>query len=171
MREFKESHSSGSYLCSYQGCPRASQGFSSLELRQQHEESHAPRFQCPNPACGFWKCSSEAALRKHTAKYHDGQDVSGVPNSLNSSLRRVPQERSLFRLATPRIRSPMQESPIDESLTGTGSSKAITSEDGPRDYILQLFLLNEQQHGVLSGWQATINQQERLANVQQMYVT
>ena len=100
MREFRVSHSSGSYLCSYQGCPRASQGFSSAELRQQHEENHAPRFQCPNPACGFWKCSSEAALRKHTTKYHDAQDVSDVPNSIHRSVREVPQERSLFRLST-----------------------------------------------------------------------
>ena len=171
MREFRVSHSSGSYLCSHQGCPRASQGFSSLELRQQHEESHAPRFQCPNPACGFWRCSSEAALRKHTAKYHDGQDVSGVPNSLNSSVRGVPQERSLFRLSTPRIRSPMQEFPIHESLTGTGSSKANTSEDPHRDYVSQVFLLNEQQHRGRTGWQATINQQARLDNVHQLYVT
>ena len=190
MREFRVSHSSGSYLCSYQGCPRASQGFSSLELRQQHEESHAPRFQCSNPACGFWKCSSEAALRKHTTKYHDGQDVSSVPNSLNSSVRGVPQERSLFRLATPRIRSPMQTYPTYESLAGTGSSKATTpGEHRPalfpppetpllhpplelplQDHITQSFLLREQ-HQVLTGWQATINQQERLANVQQMYVT
>ena len=171
MREFKESHSSGSYLCSYQGCPRASQGFSSLELRQQHEESHAPRFQCSNPACGFWKCSSEAALRKHTTKYHDGQDVSGVPNSFDSSLKGAPQERSLFRLATPRIKSPMQEYPIDESLTDTGFSKANTSKEVARDYIFQLLLLNEQQHGVPTGWQAKVNRQERLENVQQMYVT
>ncbi len=143
------SHSSGSYLCSYQGCPRASQGFSSLDLRRQHEESHASRFQCPNPACGFWKCSSEAALRKHTAKYHDGQDVSGVPNSLNSSWREIPQERSLFRLATPRRRSPKQENPTDESFAGTGSSKATTPSehlpalhqplgDAVQDYISQL---------------------------------
>ena len=186
MREFRVSHSSGSYVCSYQGCPRASQGFSSVELRQQHEENHAPRFQCSNPACGFWKCSSEAALRKHTAKYHDGQAVSCVPNSLNSSLRGVPQERSLFRLATPRKRSPMQEYSTYESLAGTESSEGTTPGQHPRapfpplnsalrDHTSQLFLLNEhglhEQNRVPTGWQATITQQERLANVDLMYVT
>ena len=123
-REYRVSHGSGSYLCSYEGCPRASQGFSSLELRQQHEESHEPRFQCSNPACGFWKCSSEAALRKHNAKYHNGRDVSCVPDYLNSSLSGAPQERSLFRLATPRKRSPMQDSPTNEPLVNTESPNA-----------------------------------------------
>ena len=132
MREFRVSHSSGYYLCSYQGCPRASQGFSSVELRQQHEESHAPRFQCPNPACGFWKCSSEAALRKHTTKYHDAQDVSDVPNSIHRSVREVPQERSLFRLSTPRLSSPMQDYPTYESLAREGSSKGTTSHYVPK---------------------------------------
>lgn len=192
MREFRVSHSSGSYLCSYQGCPRASQGFSSLELRQQHEESHAPRFQCSNPACGFWKCSSEAALRKHTTKYHDGQDVSSVPNSLNSSVRGVPQERSLFRLATPRRRSLLQEYDFlasTRSSMGTSTRSSMGTTPGehrpalfpppeppelgvgsPPEYITQLFLLRGQ-HRDLTGWQATTDKQERLANVQQMYVS
>ena len=217
MREFRVRHSSGSYLCSYQGCPRASRGFSSVELRQQHEDSHAPRFQCPNPACGFWKCSSEAGLRKHTTKYHDAQDVSDVPNSIHRSVREVPQERSLFRLSTPRISSPKQDYPTYESLAMKGSSKGTTPHYVPhivngvptaeppsfqyrrnssgylvqaptpallpsqnrsalQDYASQLFLLYDQnakrlgRDQVLTGWQATISKQERLANVRQMYV-
>ena len=215
MHEFRVSHSSGHYLCSYQGCPRASQGFSSLELRQQHEESHAPRFQCPNPACGYWMCSSEAALRKHTTKYHDAQDVSDVPNSIHRSVREVPYERSLFRLSTPRISSPKEDYPTYESLAREESSKGTTPHYGPhivdgvsaeppsfqyrrnslghlvqvpaqalrppqnqpsQDYASQLFLLDDQndrrlgRHQVLTGWQATISKQERLANVRQMYV-
>lgn len=178
MREFRVSHSSGSYLCSYRGCPRASRGFSSVELRQQHEDSHAPRFQCPNPACGFWKCSSEAALRKHTTKYHDVQDVSDVPNSIHRFVREVPQERSLFRLATPRIRSPMQEDPTYESLAGTGTSKAtqpskplaeVALPKGIRDFISQL--LQSQQHQVPMDWQSIVVPQQRLTYIHQMYVT
>ena len=215
MHEFRVGHSSGYYFCSYQGCSRASQGFNSTELRQQHEESHAPRFQCPNPACGYWKCSSEAALRKHTTKYHDAQDVSDVPNSIHRSVREVPQERSLFRLSTPRTSSPKEDYPTYESLARKGSSEGTTPHDVPhigngmpaevpsfqyrrnssghlvqvpapalrppqnsvlQDYASQLFLLNEQndrrlgRHQVLTGWQATISKQERLANVRQMYV-
>ena len=168
IREYRVSHGSGSYLCSYMGCPRASQGFSSPELRQQHEKSHEPRFQCSNPACGFWKCSSEATLRKHTAKYHDGQDVSCVPDSLNSSSRGVPQERSLFRLATPRKRSTMQELPTYEPLAGTRSLKANTPSENLRGFIAQL--LQSQQHQVPMGWQAKVLPQQRLAYIHQMYV-
>ena len=188
MREFRVSHSSGSYLCSYQGCPRASHGFSSIELRQQHEENHAPRFQCSNPACGFWKCSSEAALRKHTAKYHDGQDVSCIPNSLNSSVRAVPQERSLFRLSTPRISSPMQDYPTYEPLVRKGSSKGTTPHYVPHivngvpaeppsfqyrrnssGYLVQVPTpaLPQSQNQVFQDY---IYQEERIANVRQMYV-
>ena len=174
-------HSSGYYFCSYQGCPRASQGFDSIELRQQHEESHAPRFQCPNPACGYWKCSSEAALRKHTTKYHDAQDVSDVPNSIHRSVREVPQERSLFRLSTPRVSSPKEDYPTYNSLAGTGSSKvikpskplpevALQTSGSVREFISQL--LQSQQHQFpMIGWQATIVPQARLAYIHQMYVT
>ena len=182
IREFRVGHSLGSYLCSYEGCPRASQGFSSLELRQQHQESHEPRFQCSNPACGFWKCSSEAALRKHTAKYHNGQDVSCVPVSFNSSFREVSQERSLFRLATPKRRSPVQEFPSNETFAGTRLSKSETpSETSPallqrtdsplEDEDVIPHLLGKQQHRVPRGWRTTVNQQERIANVNRMYVT
>ena len=176
-RDYRVSHGSGSYLCSYEGCPRASRGFSSLELRQQHEESHEPRFQCSNPACGFWKCSSEAALRKHTAKYHNGQDVSCVPDSFSSSLGGLRQERSLFRLATPRKRSPMQGFPTNEPLAGTGSPKANTpGENHPALHTMMdigaliVQLLQSQQHQVPMGWQATMGLQRRIAYIHQMYV-
>ena len=179
-RNYRVSHGSGSYLCSYEGCPRASQGFSSQELRQQHEESHEPRFQCSNPACGFWKCSSEAALKKHNAKYHDGRDVSCVPDSLNSSLSGAPQERSLFQLATPSTRSPMQQFPTNEPLAGTGSPKAnapvessvlrLPPPRGPHgDYIAQLIL--QDKHRPPPGWRAEISLEERVGNVRRMYVT
>ena len=136
IRQFRVSHSSASYLCSYQGCPRASQGFGSLELRQQHEESHAPRFQCSNAACGFWQCNSKAALRKHIAKYHDDYDVSSVPDYLDKTLREKPQEKSLFRLSGSRMTSSMYRGPEADLVANVGSL-------GPEsnDYQEQLALL------------------------------
>ena len=74
IREFSLSHSSASYHCPFWGCPYASQGFSSVELRQQHEQNHTQQFQCSNSICGSWKFSSEVALREHTAIYHDDPD-------------------------------------------------------------------------------------------------
>ena len=79
--ELSVSHSSESYPCSFRGCPYASQGFSSVELRQQHEQNHAQQFQCSNSACGSWKFNSEAALRKHIAIAHDDHDGPSLQHS------------------------------------------------------------------------------------------
>ena len=91
-------HASGAFLCRYRGCPRAAQGFRTSELRGKHEESHRPRFQCTHATCGLFGTTfnSRAALKKHTARYHDEDNTASVPNSLTRKPRGPREERALF---------------------------------------------------------------------------
>ena len=86
LQEFQARNNSGLFLCRFHRCPRAEQGFSSTELRQQHEDSHAPRFQCTSSACGFFGCTyrTRALLKKHADRYHVETKISSIPSSLDT---------------------------------------------------------------------------------------
>ena len=92
---------SGAFLCRYRNCPRAAQGFRTAELREKHEESHGPRFQCAHAPCGFFGMTfnSRAAMKKHAAQYHDEEDTASVPNTLIRKPRALHEDRSLFALS------------------------------------------------------------------------
>ena len=89
---------SGAFLCRYRNCPRAAQGFRTAELREKHEESHGPRFQCVHAPCGFYGMTfnSRAAIKKHAAQYHDEENTATVPNTLIRKPRALHEDRSLF---------------------------------------------------------------------------
>ena len=98
--DFAARHHSGSYLCRYRSCPRATQGFSSWDLRQKHESSHAPRFRCTDPACGFFgrALKSHVTMNKHTIKYHRDDSLTTIPTSLRKASTRPQQDRPRFSL-------------------------------------------------------------------------
>ena len=95
---FKERHMTGAFLCRYQNCPRAAQGFNTSVLRQKHEESHRPRFQCTHAPCGFFGTTfnTRRTMRRHAQQYHDEEDTGSVPNSLTTKPRVLREDRSLF---------------------------------------------------------------------------
>ena len=98
LLEFQKSRSSSAFLCRYPKCPRAAQGFSNSEIRQTHEESHRPRFQCTHASCGFFGITfhTRAAMKKHATQYHDEEDTASVPSSLIRKPRGAHEDRSLF---------------------------------------------------------------------------
>lgn len=100
LSNFKARHGPGAYLCRHPNCPHSVTGFDSVDGRRRHEDSHAPRFQCSDVACGFkgWTFKSRAALNKHIAKYHNDRDIASVPTSLRVSSLRTQEDRVLFRL-------------------------------------------------------------------------
>ena len=104
-------HRSGSYLCRYRSCPRAIQGFTSLHLRQEHENSHAPRFRCNDAACGDFATglTSRAAMNRHNKKYHCDDHLKAIPTSLRKTYT-PKQEKSRFSLGEPP--STRRESPL-----------------------------------------------------------
>lgn len=98
LSAFIQRQASGAFLCRYGGCPRAAQGFQSSELRENHEESHRPRFQCALATCGLFGTTfnSRAAMKKHAARYHDEDNTASVPDSLSRKPRDPHVDRTLF---------------------------------------------------------------------------
>ena len=100
LLEFKASHGLNSFLCRWRNCPRASQGFSSSQLRQQHEDSHNPQFRCTNESCWFFRRTfkTRSAANKHISQYHDNRSAPSIPDSLSGVQNQPRQERPLFQL-------------------------------------------------------------------------
>ena len=107
---------SGAFLCRYRGCPRAAQGFHSSELRQKHEESHSPRFQCAHATCGLFGTTfnSRAALKKHAARYHDEDNTASVPSSLTRKPRGLHEDRTLFAFSDAKTKRKAEVSRVRE---------------------------------------------------------
>ncbi|CAD6565730.1 MAG: hypothetical protein ASARMPREDX12_006744 [Alectoria sarmentosa] len=106
--DFKVRQNSGAFLCHNQNCPRAVQGFRTSELRQEHEKSHRPRFQCVHAPCGFFGTTfnTRAAMNKHATQYHDEETTASVPDSMIRKSRVSPKDRSLFTFTEPTTEDP-----------------------------------------------------------------
>ena len=103
--------SSSAFLCRHRNCSRAAQGFRTLELREKHEESHRPRFQCAHALCGFFGATydSQAAMKKHAAQYHDEEATASIPNSLTRRPHGVHEDRSLFAFTEVKTRPRVED--------------------------------------------------------------
>ena len=103
MKEFKARHSPGGYICRYQGCPRAVQGFNSTVLRESHEESHIPKFRCTELKCSFnGAFKSRAALRSHAKKYHQTDTSPKIPSSLRALTGTEEKDSSISKIGSPK---------------------------------------------------------------------
>jgi len=127
---FQARHGSGAFLCRYRSCPRATQGFSTSELRHKHEDSHIPQFRCTLIACGFFgrTFKTRAAMNKHARQYHEGDNAS-IPDFLPRRSPRPPQESARLPL----------ESPISDS-HNERSSRAEPSIGDVGNYLADLNL-------------------------------
>ncbi|KAL8857778.1 MAG: hypothetical protein Q9178_005678 [Gyalolechia marmorata] len=85
ITNFKERRGLGVYLCRHRGCRHSKDGFDSADLRQQHEDSHAPQFQCREVGCGLfgWNLKSRSAMKSHDTKYHVASRLSQIPDRLS----------------------------------------------------------------------------------------
>ena len=103
--------SSGAFLCRHRNCSRAAQGFRTLELREKHEESHRPRFQCAHAPCGFFGATynSRAAMKQHAAQYHDEEATDSIPNSLSRRPHGLHEDKSLFAFTEVKTRRRVED--------------------------------------------------------------
>ena len=87
ITRFKERRGLGVYLCRHPGCRHSKDDFDSADLRQQHEDSHAPQFECREVGCGFfsWNFKSRSRLKNHEIKYHAASRLSQIPDSLSKA--------------------------------------------------------------------------------------
>ncbi|CAG1982701.1 unnamed protein product [Fusarium graminearum] len=67
---FKSQFQSSAFTCRLSFCPRATNGFSSEELRRQHEIAHTQLSLCTVPECRYPPFTSIKALKAHINKYH-----------------------------------------------------------------------------------------------------
>ena len=97
LNDFKRQHGPEAFLCRYTKCPRAIMGYSSAELRQQHEATHVQRLRCMHSECGFseWSFDTRSSLRKHIVKYHSKDKASRIPDSVSRRLHQQ-EEKPLF---------------------------------------------------------------------------
>ena len=108
------------YFCRYRRCPRASQGFLSMELRQLHESSHLPLYRCENSKCYFfgYNFTSRATISQHIVQYHHEQDILTIASPLLSRRRRRVEDKALFRLketlAESKARANEEDASIDD---------------------------------------------------------
>ena len=112
LDDFKAKHRSGVFFCRHRKCPRAAQGYNTPELRQIHEESHVPKFQCTEVACGFfgWPFNTQADFKKHIIQHHDEERTASIPDSLAHVQCRSHKDRSLFTLTMPKEERKYKES-------------------------------------------------------------
>ena len=112
LKDFQIRNNAGRFLCSFQGCPRASEGFDTLDLRQQHEDRHNPLFKCTERSCGLlgWTCKNRRDWKRHEVKYHEKQ--AEIPFSLE-----VPRD-SYDRggATTPTPSTPIRPAPQTQSM-------------------------------------------------------
>lgn len=101
--DFAGRYNSGSYLCRFRSCPRATHGFNSSDLRQEHESMHTSRFRCMDASCGLFgrTFKSRDAMNKHAIKYHGDDGLATIPSSLRKASTRVQQDRHRFLLKEP----------------------------------------------------------------------
>ena len=131
---FAARHHSGSYLCRYRNCPRATEGFSSSELRYEHESSHAAHFRCTDPACGFFDkaLKSRAAMNKHNTKYHGDDVLTAIPSFVRKSSARQQQDKPRFLLkesSSISRKRPFDVAEDDEVLSEVGKATNSASEN------------------------------------------
>ena len=122
--DFATRHGSEPYLCRYRGCPRAIHGFNSSVLRQEHENSHAPRFRCSDTACEVLGSGlvSRAALNKHNKKYHDDNSLAAIPTSLRKASVRPQHDRPRFLLKEPSSHSRKRSLHVAEEVKAIGEN-------------------------------------------------
>lgn len=70
----------GAYICSFRGCPRSSDGFSSKAEREKHESYHSRPYRCSETDCDFSTIgfATRRSLQKHSQTYHTTMEQSPV---------------------------------------------------------------------------------------------
>ena len=139
LDDFKAKQCSGAFFCRHRTCPRAAQGYNTPELRHMHEESHVPKFQCTEVACGFfgWPFNTQAAFKKHIIQYHDEEKIASIPDSLADVQCRSHKDRSLFALTRSK-----EKRRVDENIS-PGPHSGGTSVDNDDDEFLRAYANGE----------------------------
>lgn len=70
--KFRNMYGESEFTCRFHDCPFHSDGFESVQKRNDHEMSHVKSLRCAVPTCDFFArgFASRTGLLKHNRKYH-----------------------------------------------------------------------------------------------------
>jgi hypothetical protein len=71
LEKFRRDFGCTAFTCRVEYCPFASTGFDNAALRDEHEQTHAPRISCHVPGCQYPPFRSTRALKSHLTKIHN----------------------------------------------------------------------------------------------------
>lgn len=127
LRKFQESYASTAFRCRYPNCARSSMGFSSAQLRSQHESNHFQRVYCKVATCHFGRVGfpRKAALCAHTRKYHAESTTIPIPPKIQlgrgdrmETSPAPPISAKIQQVTGDRVQPQIQEQPFSNALDG-----------------------------------------------------
>ncbi|KIW21374.1 hypothetical protein PV08_01954 [Exophiala spinifera] len=81
LNTFRKVYGESEFTCRFHECPYHSDGFQSIQDRNQHEQTHMKTLRCADPSCEFFArgFTSKTGLQKHNRKYHPTPDEVELP--------------------------------------------------------------------------------------------
>jgi hypothetical protein len=78
---FRKVYGESEFTCRFHECPYHSDGFHSIEARNEHEHTHMKTLRCADSSCEFFArgFTSKTGLQKHNRRYHPGPEEVELP--------------------------------------------------------------------------------------------
>ncbi|KAJ9503773.1 hypothetical protein H2202_000912 [Exophiala xenobiotica] len=78
---FRKVYGESEFTCRFHECAFHSDGFHTIQARNDHELTHVKTLRCADPTCEFFArgFASKTGLLKHNRKYHPGPDEGKLP--------------------------------------------------------------------------------------------
>ena len=94
---FRQTYGTSAFVCHFQGCERANNGFASERDLAHHKAKHTARLICCKPGCAYKDIgfSSTRALINHTKRHHSINTVPPLPRTIRRT-----QKRSFLELSS-----------------------------------------------------------------------
>ncbi|EXJ71755.1 uncharacterized protein A1O5_05565 [Cladophialophora psammophila CBS 110553] len=81
LATFRKEYGESEFTCRFHECPFHSDGFHTIQARNNHELGHFKKLRCADPTCEFFArgFASRTGLLKHNRKYHPSPDEVQLP--------------------------------------------------------------------------------------------
>jgi hypothetical protein len=81
LDKFRKVYGESEFTCRFHECAFHSDGFHTIQARNDHELTHVKTLRCADPTCEFFVrgFTSKTGLLNHNRKYHPGPDEGKLP--------------------------------------------------------------------------------------------
>ncbi|KAJ6285479.1 hypothetical protein J3E71DRAFT_373608 [Bipolaris maydis] len=105
LQAFQQSYASTAFFCRFPHCDRLSLGFTTAQLRYEHEATHVKRVYCQTASCQYSRIGfpKKTALNAHTRKHHGQSIIQLIPAKVRNSKSKSEnsEETSIVTLSSP----------------------------------------------------------------------